>query len=211
VDIFMTLPPFDLLPLFRQQERSAETQVKAPQLTDGVQGIEEAIESSFLTADEAYAIEASGLYSACSVENLRMSRRVSSLIMNERGELQIDILQAILNCLKHKKRFLLTLFSEERNVRISHIIAQMEFLAQSIEAQKIIKRISRPYANKLAERAILDTLELHLSPLTLILVVRFLQRCLQCCGRAWDRVLPQLPQLCSMRSRRSPFLQILKS
>ncbi len=157
----MTHPSSMAFNLYQKSEKAYETSSKEDFLHNESH-IVRVIDSQFLSLEKALTIEESSLYSATSIENLNLSRAIAQLIINDQGDLETHRIKEIYQFLKEKRKSLLSIYAEERNVRLQHLVHQIDFLMSSHEAQQIIRRIAKPYANRLAERAVLDTMGLPL-------------------------------------------------
>lgn len=86
---------------------------------------------------------------------------MSRLIIDDRGEVNRVALQELIALLKKNEEIIMLSYGGEETLdRIAHLLRSLEFLLSSKEACDTIRRISKPYANRLADSIIRDTLEL---------------------------------------------------
>jgi len=107
--------------------------------------------------EEIQEIEKSGLHASCSVVNLVKSRRLADLCITEKGDLDLVTIKRAKEILEHNLFHLGPGLEEDRR-RDLHIKNTLSFLLENSKAQLLIKKISRPLANRLAENAIRETL-----------------------------------------------------
>ena len=117
------------------------------------------LESALFDADvsEMALLEKSGIQSSCSVANVRKARRLATLFVSDTGELllpKIKMAKALLEQAPYSLQF----GGEEERLRDQHFLKALSFLADTVDAQRMIKKMSRPLSNRLAENAIRDTL-----------------------------------------------------
>jgi hypothetical protein len=107
--------------------------------------------------EEALDIDQSGLQASSSVINVRKARKLASLFINEAGDLLSQRIKNAKEILLNV-RFSLGVGCEESRKRYQRLLAACTFLADNIDVQRLIKKMSRPLTNKLAEQVIRDTL-----------------------------------------------------
>jgi hypothetical protein len=93
------------------------------------------------------------------VRNVLKTRRLANLLINDKGELNISSLPALIEM--HKK--CLYSLGPDRQYdayRQEHILKVLQLLNDRKELQRQLKLISRPYSHKQAEQMIRDTLQL---------------------------------------------------
>jgi hypothetical protein len=122
-------------------------------------GKDEVLESILfdMPVEEAFGIEAGGIQSSCSVVNVRKARLLSSYLINEAGELQLPRVRLAKDLLE-KRLYSFGFGAEEARIRDQRLLRMLTFLYENVEAQRLIKKLSRPLVNRLAEEAIRDTL-----------------------------------------------------
>jgi len=120
---------------------------------------EKGIQSSLFASslDDILRIDECGLHAACSVVNLKKSREIAKLCITEKGELDLTAIKNIKELLE-QHLFHLGVGAEDDRHRDLHIKNSLAFLLESKQAQLLIKKMSRPIANRLAENGIRDTL-----------------------------------------------------
>lgn len=107
--------------------------------------------------DEAFSLDESDIQSSCSVLNVRKARKLATLFVSETGELLVNKIRsakAILEAYPHTIGY----GCEEERKRDRHFLKALTFLIENVEAQRLIRKMSRPVTNRLAETAIRDTL-----------------------------------------------------
>lgn len=122
-------------------------------------GRDEELEAALFDEDveEALAIDQSGIQTSCSVLNVRKARKIAALFVSEAGDLQtsrIKLAKELLTAAKHS----LTFGCEDSRKRYQRFLTACTFLAENIDVQRLIKKMSRPLINRLAENMIRDTL-----------------------------------------------------
>lgn len=106
---------------------------------------------------EAVNIDISDICASCSVENVRIARALANICIDDRGNLQFEILRRAETLLKQSAHSI-AYGAEDRRRRYNKFLSAVNTLLTNVEAQRIFKRISRPVTNRLAEKAIKDTL-----------------------------------------------------
>ncbi len=122
-------------------------------------GKDEQLERTLFDEDgqEAFDIDASGIQASCSVTDVRRARELATLLVSDGGELIMPKVHLAKELLAGR-RFTLSYGAEERRSRDEHMLKALSFLCGSTDAQRLIKKMSRPLSNRLAENAIRDTL-----------------------------------------------------
>ncbi len=120
---------------------------------------DEALEKCIFSEDdcEALDIDLSGLQTSCSVENVRKARALSYLLIDEKGQLAIPRISYAKELLA-SNLYSISYGCEERRRRNQKFLSALQTLFENVEVQRVFKRISRPLINRLAEKAIRDTL-----------------------------------------------------
>ncbi len=106
-------------------------------------------------------IDRSGLQESCSVRNVLLTRSLAKILVNDKGELALESLSALI------QEFKTCLHSSgpERqydSLRREHILKVLEFLQSSKEAQRLVKNMSKPESHRYIENIIRATLQLSL-------------------------------------------------
>ena len=123
--------------------------------------VDEALENVLFeeNAQEAFDIDQSGIQASCAVCNVRKARRLARLCISEHGELLMPRVRLAKDLLE-RRLYSIGYGAEEERKRDLRFIKALTFLCESIEAQRLIKKMSRPIINRLAEIAIRETLML---------------------------------------------------
>lgn len=124
-------------------------------------GKDEKLESILFDYDieEALYAEASDIQAICTIGNVRKARRLADLLISENGELSLSKVRLTKELLEAYP-FTLAPSGKEFRKRDQVLIRALYFLSEDTEAQRLLRRISRPLHNRLAEQAIRDTLAL---------------------------------------------------
>lgn len=110
-------------------------------------------------------IERSKLQDSSSVRNILKTRKIAEALIDDKGELLADELDAILDCMRQHLYSLGSdrLFDTRRNEKILSVLT---ILKENREAARLLKNISKPHAHRQAEQIIRDTLGLpHNTPI----------------------------------------------
>ncbi|MFI5343832.1 MAG: hypothetical protein ACHQUC_06390, partial [Chlamydiales bacterium] len=104
-------------------------------------------------------LDRSQIQESCSVRSVLRARHLANLLIDEKGDLQLSILPELIE--KYKNN----LFSLGPNrqydaKRQEHILTVLQHLATNKETVQLLKRVSRPLSNRLAEDLIKQTLHL---------------------------------------------------
>ncbi len=108
-------------------------------------------------AAEAFDIDVSNIQASCSVLDVRRARELAMLLVNDAGDLLVPRVRLAKEILE-SHLFAIAYGAEERRRRDERFLKALTFLCESVEAQRLIKKMSRPLTNRLAENAIRDTL-----------------------------------------------------
>jgi hypothetical protein len=106
---------------------------------------------------EALSIDRSGIQASCSVLNVRRARKLAALFVSETGELLNYRIQRAKELLA-QGLYSLGIGCEEARKRYKRFLSACTFLADNVDVQRLIKKMSRPLTNRLAEEVIRDTL-----------------------------------------------------
>jgi hypothetical protein len=115
-----------------------------------------------LEASEAFDIDAGGIQASCSVVNVRKARQLATALVSDGGELLLPRVRLAKELLASRP-FTIAYGAEEERKRDARFLKALTFLNDSVDAQRLIKKMSRPLTNRLAENAIRDTLLLPVS------------------------------------------------
>ena len=94
---------------------------------------------------------------SCSVRNVLKARLIATALVRDDGEIDFELARQLIS------RFKANLYSlspgrEPDSIRDEHIVKVLELLVGSKELSRLIKNLSRPVSNRLAEEVIRDTL-----------------------------------------------------
>lgn len=106
---------------------------------------------------EALSIDKSGIQASCSVLNVQKARRLAALFVSESGELLVPRIKLAKELLI-EGRYSLGVGCEDSRKRYYRFLSACTFLAENVDVQRLIKKMSRPLTNRLAEEVIRDTL-----------------------------------------------------
>lgn len=104
-------------------------------------------------------LDRSQIQESCSVRNMLRSRQLANLLISDKGELNEEILPDLIKILKDN----LYSLGPQRQYdakRQEHILGVLNHLASNKEVVLLLKKIDKPYANRLAEDLIRQTLQL---------------------------------------------------
>ncbi|MCE5293146.1 MAG: hypothetical protein LLF94_00845, partial [Chlamydiales bacterium] len=107
--------------------------------------------------DLSRRLERTDIQEAPSVRNVLKARLIATKLIGDDGELRVDLVPQFIDAMKQK------LYSLSPNrqfdaVRDKHILRVLEHLKENKEPVKILRHITRPVSNRLAEQIIRDTL-----------------------------------------------------
>lgn len=111
-------------------------------------------------------LDRSEIQESCSVRTILRSRNLANLLINDKGELLTELLPSLIEKLKQN------LYSLGPNrqydaKRQEHILSVLNHLMNNKAAVLLLKKIDKPYSNKLAEDLIRQTLNLPTSFMSL--------------------------------------------
>ena len=104
-------------------------------------------------------LDRSALQESCSVRNVLMTRHIAGLLVNEKGDLDLESIPELIRCLKDS----LCSLGQDRQYDVSrreHILKALEFLLSNKEAQRLIKNMTKPSSHRYMEEIIRATLQL---------------------------------------------------
>lgn len=107
--------------------------------------------------EEMLDIERSGIQASCSVLNVRKARALAALFVSETGELLVPRVKLAKELLLFGQ-YSLGIGCEEARKRYQRFLSACSFLAENTDVQRLIKKMSRPLINRVAEEVIRDTL-----------------------------------------------------
>lgn len=104
-------------------------------------------------------LDLTGFQESCSVRNVLRTRRLATLLINDKGDLNLTILPKVIQYLKQHLYFLGPNRHHD-SVRQQQILNVLEALVQRKELMLSLKSITKPYLNKIADQVIRDSLAL---------------------------------------------------
>ncbi len=104
-------------------------------------------------------LDRSKIQEGTSVRNMLRTRELANLIIDDKGEIKMDMLPSLIEKMRNELYSLgpNRQYDAKRN---EHILAVMEALLTNKELVRLIKKMTRPLTNKIAEDAIRSTLQL---------------------------------------------------
>ena len=102
-------------------------------------------------------IDRTGVQESCAVRNVLRTRRFANLLISDKGELNRAVLEKLIF---HCTSALYSLGPDRQydSMRQEHILKVLISLRDNAEVMRLIKQISRPFSNPLAEQIIRETL-----------------------------------------------------
>ena len=96
---------------------------------------------------------------SCSVRNVIKSRRIATKLVADNGELRLDLVPLFID---QMQKAICSIAPDRQYdvVRDVHILDVLKILQSNNECARLLKRMSRPYSNRLAEDVIRQTLRL---------------------------------------------------
>ena len=107
--------------------------------------------------DLSRRLERTGIQEATSVRNVLKARLIATKIIGDDGEIKLEVIDLFVQQLK-KKLYSLAPEREYDAVRDRHILQVLELLQANKELVRLIRQMTRPVSNRLAEEIIRDTL-----------------------------------------------------
>lgn len=104
-------------------------------------------------------LDRSKLQESTSVRNILKTRRLANLLINDKGELNLPILNKAITLLS-QNLYSIGPDRQHDSVRQEYLLHALKLVRDNKEIQKQFKSIGRPYSNKIAEQIIKDTLQL---------------------------------------------------
>lgn len=104
-------------------------------------------------------LDRSQLQESCSVRNVLRTRRIANTLINEKGDLLIDKIPAVIKALEH---CLYSLGPQRQYdaIRQEHLLNVLHYLFTNKEAHRLLKAISKPISHRHAEEIIRATIQL---------------------------------------------------
>lgn len=109
--------------------------------------------------DLSRRLDRTGLQEACSVRNVLKSRLIATKLIDEDGEVRLDLLDLCILAMK-ESRYSLAPNRQFDAMRNEHILRVLELLRSNKEFMRLLRQMARPVSNRLAEQVIRDTLTL---------------------------------------------------
>lgn len=104
-------------------------------------------------------LDRSGIQESCTVRNVLKTRQLASLLINDAGDLDQDLLEIAEETMK-QKRYNSGPKRRYDVVRQQHLLKVLGLLRQDKQLRQLLKLISKPQNHKGAEQVIRDTLQL---------------------------------------------------
>lgn len=104
-------------------------------------------------------LDRSQIQESCSVRNVLRTRQLAQQLIDEKGEIKVDLLPKIISYLKNNL-YSLGPFRQYDAKRQEHILQVLQLIHTNKDLQLLLKKFSRPLSNKWAEEIIRQTLQL---------------------------------------------------
>jgi hypothetical protein len=104
-------------------------------------------------------LDRSKLQESCSVRNILKTRRLANLLINDKGELNVPLLNKTINLLS-QNLYSIGPDRQYDSIRQEHLLKTLQLVQSSKDIQRQLKNIGRPHSNKIADQIISDTLQL---------------------------------------------------
>jgi hypothetical protein len=103
------------------------------------------------------ALDRTQIQESCSVRNVTKTRQIATKVIGDDGEIRAEHLDA---CIAAMKKNLYSLAPERYvdSVRDEHILRVLEHLRDNKETARLLRYMTRPVSNRLAEQIVRDTL-----------------------------------------------------
>jgi hypothetical protein len=105
-------------------------------------------------------LDRSQIQESCSVRNILRARRLATLLIDDKGELKMNLLSEVIEQLK-LNLYSLGPYRQYDAKRQEHLLKILTILYENKDLVRTLKKIGRPFSNKYAEELIQQTLELH--------------------------------------------------
>lgn len=104
-------------------------------------------------------LDRSKIQESCSVRNILRTRRLANLLINDKGELNLALLNKAINLLSDH------LYSigpnrQHDSPRQEYLLKALRLVQNNKEVNRLLKNIGKPHSNKIADQLIKDTLQL---------------------------------------------------
>ncbi len=130
------------------------------------------------------SLDKTQIQESCSVRNVLKARLIATHLVREDGEIDFELAKKLSERIK-ANLYSLAPGCEPDAVRDEHIVEVLDLLVKEKELSRIIKHMSRPLTNRLAEEVIRDTLMIPVGTLVSDVHVR------RACLAAWLTTLRQ--------------------
>lgn len=107
--------------------------------------------------DLSRRLDRTAIQESTSVRNVLKARLIATKLIGDDGDLKSELIPHFITALK-EKLYSIAPNRQHDGVRDRHILAVLEFLVASKEAERLIRHMTRPVSNRLAEQIIRDTL-----------------------------------------------------
>ncbi len=104
-------------------------------------------------------LDRSQIQESCSVRNVLRTRQLAQLLIDEKGEVNLDILPTVISYLK-EHLYSLGPNRQHDGKRQEHILKVLQLLISQKDLVRLLKKFTRPLSNKWAEELIRQTLQL---------------------------------------------------
>lgn len=104
-------------------------------------------------------LDRSKLQDSPSVRNILKTRRLANLLINDKGELSLPLLNKTINLLS-QNLYSIGPDRQYDSVRQEYLLHILKLVQENKDIQRLLKNIGRPHANKVADQIIVDTLQL---------------------------------------------------
>ncbi len=104
-------------------------------------------------------MDRSKLQDSCSVRNILKTRRLANLLINDKGDLNLPLLNKTINLLS-QNLYSLGPDRQHDSVRQEYLLKALQLVHDNKDVQRQLKNIGRPLSNKIADQIISDTLQL---------------------------------------------------
>lgn len=104
-------------------------------------------------------LDRSNLQESCSVRNILKTRRLANLLINDKGDLNLPLLNKAIKLLS-QNLYSIGPNRQHDSVRQDYLLKTLQLVHDNKEIQRLLKSISKPLSNKIAEHHIKDTLQL---------------------------------------------------
>ncbi len=133
------------------------TQVAKQRKTQGIDEITKACSEEY--DDLSRRLDRSKVQESCAVRNVLRTRLIATLLIDDKGEIQIPLVEEVIQKLK---AHLYSMGPERQHdsYRQEHILQVLQILLQNKEAMRLLKHMSKPHQHRQADQVIRETLQL---------------------------------------------------